>query len=243
MLLILCEMNESSPLTDTFEEFWQSTHCQAVIFDMDGTLVDNMGFHRQTWLEWAKREGLNKSEDDILRNVNGTIGEIVQRLFPHIQNPDEIFALGERKEALYRKIYKPHLKMLPGLAHWLDWLKDQEIPSVLATAGDRKNLAFTLDGLNIRSYFQATVTGEDVRHGKPHPEVFLLAAQALNIAPEKCLVFEDSPAGAEAARRAEMPCIVINADAPRDRFGDTGHVLGFIKDFTALPFTVHESAP
>ena len=227
-------MNALSPLANTFEAFWQNTGCLAVIFDMDGTLVDNMDFHRRTWLEWAKREGLNKSENEILQNVNGTIGEIVQRLFPHLQNESEIFALGERKEALYRELYRPHLKMLPGLASWLDWLREQNIPLALATAGDRKNLAFTVDGLGIRDYFEAAITGEDVRQGKPHPEVFLLAAQTLNMAPEKCLVFEDSPAGTEAARRAAMPCIVVNADAPREKFGDTSHVLRFAEDYENL---------
>lgn len=229
--------------TQALNRFWQSTACTAVIFDMDGTLVDNMGFHRRTWLEWAKREGLNKSENDILQNVNGTIKEIVRRLFPHLQNEDELFALGERKEALYREIYKPHLQMLPGLYSYLEWLRDQKIPLAVATAGDRKNLAFTLDGLGIRDYFRATITGEDVSHGKPHPEVFLLAAQALNIDPQECLVFEDSAAGTEAARRAAMPCVLVNPDVPLDHFGDTSHVISFIEDYTALPLAAHESAP
>ncbi len=224
-------MNQLEETTETFERFWQSTNCEAVIFDMDGTLVDNMDFHRQTWLEWARREGLNKSEDEILANTHGIILEIVQRLFPHVQNEAELRALGERKEALYREIYKPHLKLLPGLAAWLNWLRDKDIPLAVATAGDRTNLAFTLDGLSIRDYFRATITSENVTHGKPHPEVFLLAAQALNSAPEKCLIFEDSPVGAEAARRAGMKCIVVNADAPREKFDDTSHVLRFVEDY------------
>ena len=227
-------MHQLQESTDTFERFWQSTGCEAIIFDMDGTLVDNMAFHRQTWLEWARREGLNKNEDEILANTHGIILEIVQRLFPHIDDETELRALGERKEALYREIYKPHLKLLPGLSAWLGWLRENEIALAVATAGDRTNLAFTLDGLFIRDYFAATITSEDVRHGKPHPEVFLLAAQSLNIAPEKCLIFEDSPVGAEAARRAGMKCIVVNADAPRETFGDTSHVLRFIEDYNGF---------
>lgn len=227
-------MNILVESTDKFARFWQSAACEVVIFDMDGTLVDNMDFHRQTWLEWARREGLNQSEAEILRNVNGTIGEIVRKLFPDVQDEAEIFALGERKEALYREFYAPHLQLLPGLAAFLAWLQTHKVPMAVATAGDLKNLAFVLDGLNIRDYFAASVTGEDVQHGKPHPEVFLLAAEALNIAPEKCLVFEDSPAGTEAARRAAMPCIVVNADKPRTEFDDTGHVLRFIGDYEAL---------
>jgi beta-phosphoglucomutase len=73
-----------------------------------------------------------------------------------------------------------------------------------------------------------------VTHGKPHPEVFLLAAEELDLAPDKCLVFEDSPAGAEAARRAGMPCVVVNPDAPRDKFVDKSHVLCFVEDYRGL---------
>lgn len=206
---------------------------EALIFDMDGTLVDNMPFHRQTWLQWAPREGINLSEEQLLAQTHGTIGEIVARFFP-AKSPEERYAIGERKEALYRELYAPHLRLLPGLDDLLEWSLARQMPVALATAGDYNNINFTLDGLNIRRYFRALVGSEDVTHGKPHPEVFLMAAQKLGVAPEKCLVFEDSPAGVEAARRAGMKCVALNLMNPRDEFGNTAHVVAWARDYREL---------
>ncbi|HEX8550888.1 MAG TPA: HAD family phosphatase [Abditibacteriaceae bacterium] len=218
----------------TFQTLLETTRAEALLFDMDGTLVDNMGYHRQTWIEWSKREGLPGTEAEILAQTHGTIGEIVRRFFPHITDDAELFAIGERKEALYREIYAPHLRLIPGLSAVLEAAKERGFPIALATAGDRTNVAFTIDGLDVRRYFDAIVSGEDVQHGKPNPEVFLIAAQRLGITPEKCLVFEDSPEGAEAARLAGMPCVVINPMKPRDQFGDVAHVLNFAPDYRWL---------
>lgn len=200
---------------------------------MDGTLVDNMDFHRQTWIQWAPREGLNMSADEIWAQTHGTIGEIVARFFPD-KSPEEQFQIGERKEALYREIYKPHLALLPGLDAFLEWTKQHDMPCAVATAGNNNNINFTIDGLGIRSYFRAYVSGDDVTHGKPHPEVFLLAAQELGIDPEKCLVFEDSKVGVEAARRAGMKCVALNLMNAREDFGDTSHVIKWVEDYRDL---------
>lgn len=205
----------------------------ALIFDMDGTLVDNMGFHRQAWLEWAPREGLELSPGELLAQTHGTIEEIVARLFPD-KSEEEQRQLGERKEALYRELYGPHLELLPGLDELLLWTKENRLPVALATAGNTRNIDFTIDGLGIRSFFSAFVGGDDVTHGKPHPEVFLIAAQRLGVAPEECLVFEDSPAGVEAARRAGMRCIALNLMNPRSEFGDTSHVVRWANDYRDL---------
>jgi beta-phosphoglucomutase family hydrolase len=209
------------------------TDFEALIFDMDGTLVDNMPFHHKTWLEWAVREDIRLSESELMAQTHGTIGEITRRFFPN-ESEAEIFARGQRKEALYRELYAPHLKLLSGLQEFLVWSRENNLRIALATAGDYKNIAFTIDGLQIREFFEALVGSEDVTHGKPHPEVFLLAAQKLNLAPHKCVVFEDSPAGVEAARRAGMKCVVVNQMTPREEFGDTSHVLMWMDDYLPL---------
>ncbi len=205
----------------------------ALIFDMDGTLVDNMSFHAQAWPIWARREGLYLSDEEVLSRTHGTISDIVARFFPE-KTSGERFEIGERKEALYRELYAPHLRLLPGCADLLDFARAAKMPVALATAGDATNIAFTVDGLQIRAYFDVFVGGEDVSVGKPDPEVFLIAAQKLGVSPEKCLVFEDSPAGVEAARRAGMKCIVVNPMTPREDFGEISHVMRWARDYREI---------
>lgn len=206
---------------------------QALIFDMDGTVTDNIPYHEQSWIAWAKREGLALSDAELLALTYGTISEITRRLFPDATSAEQ-FELGERKEALYREIYKPHLAPLPGLEEFLVWARRQQLPLAIATAGDAKNIDFTIDGLKIRSYFDAFIGSEDVTLGKPHPDVYLIAAEKLRVNPALCVAFEDSVAGTEAARQAGMKCIVVNQMAPRQEFGDCSHVLAWIDDYRAF---------
>ena len=100
--------------------------------------------------------------------------------------------------------------------------------------GDSVNIAFTLDPLHLRPFFSAVVGGEDVTQGKPDPEIFLIAARRLGVAPAECLVLEDSPQGAEAARRAGMSCVVVNPMAPRANFAPADHILHFAQDYHEL---------
>lgn len=206
---------------------------RALLFDMDGTLIDNMDFHRRAFLQWAREENLTGSDDDIMAQTHGTIREIVARLFPAAdENARRDLAL--RKEAIYRELYRPHLRLLPGLEKLLREAAARNIPLALATAGDWPNIEFTLDGCDVRALFPVVVSGEDVTRGKPDPEVFTKTAAQLGLAPRDCLVLEDSPAGVEAARRGGMKCVVINAMAPREAFGDTDHVLCFAGDYHDL---------
>ncbi len=206
---------------------------KALLFDMDGTVTDNIPYHIRSWGIWAKREGLSHSEEELLALTHGTISEIMRRLFPEA-TAEEQFLQGERKEAIYRELYQPHLSSLPGLEEFLSWARQQSLPLAIATAGDATNIAYTVDGLKIRSYFDVLVGSEDVTHGKPHPEVYLVAAERLGVEPESCVAFEDSIAGVEAVRRAGMKCIVVNPMAPREEYGDCPHVLNWIADYREL---------
>lgn len=215
---------------------------RAIIFDMDGTLVDNMRFHHRAWLEWAQSEGVQRGSDaQFIAQTHGTVRDIMLRLYP--EKPEsERRAMGERKEAYYREMYRPHLRLIPGLDEFLRAAQERSVPMAVATAGEQSNIDFTLDGTGSRPYFAAVIGSADVEHGKPHPEVFLKAAQKLGVAPRECLVFEDSTVGAEAARRAGMPCIVVNAIDPREAFervcGDLSHILHFARDYNDLRFEV-----
>lgn len=208
----------------------------ALIFDMDGTLVDNMSFHRRAWIEWARGEGVTGTDDEIFGQTHGTLPEIMRRFFPAEIEADAALLIkrGERKEILYREMYRPHLRVLAGLGQLLAAAARRGIPIALATAADHPNILFTLEGLGLLNLFTVRIGAEQVSQGKPHPEVFLLAASALQIEPAACLVFEDSPSGVEAARRAGMRCVVINPTAPVEDYGCTDHVVARGRDYLEL---------
>ncbi|MCA8829898.1 HAD family hydrolase [Hymenobacter pini] len=180
---------------------------QALIFDMDGTLVHNMHFHRRAWVSFLGRYGFELTEEEFERSNHGTALEIIRRFFGAELPAAEVQRLAQEKEAHYRELYSPHLRALPGTREFLEEARTQGLRLALATAGDAPNIDFVLDGLQLRACFDVIVGAEQVRHGKPDPEVFLLAAAQLGVVPEACLVFEDSLTGIEAARRAGMATV------------------------------------
>jgi len=138
--------------------------------------------------------------------------------------------LSVRKEKMYQEIFLPHLKLIDGLPEFLEHAYKEHIPMAIATAAIPFNIDFVLDNLNISHYFKAIISAHDVKESKPHPEVFLKAAQALNTAPEDCIVFEDAPKGVEAAQNAGMKAVVITTLHTADEFKQYGNVVMFIKD-------------
>jgi beta-phosphoglucomutase len=189
---------------------------RAAVFDMDGTLIDNMHVHREAWRIFLERKGLPFDEDQYHRNNTGTITEIIPRFFPQASDPAEAYRLGMEKEAVYREIYRGRIVPLPGLVGFLDALRTAGIHIALATAADKGNIDFTLDELGIRDRFDALVGSEDVQRGKPHPDVYLRAADRLGLSPEHCLAFEDSHSGIRAALDAGMRVVGLATTHSRE---------------------------
>lgn len=182
---------------------------RAFIFDMDGTLVDNMYFHTEAWGELLSENGIEMNAHDFLVKTAGkTNREIMPDVFGDISD-ERIAELGNRKENLYRELFLPHRKSVAGVVEFLEVSKNLGIKMAVATAAPVGNVEFILDGLDLRKYFQAVVTAADVKEGKPNPEIFLKSAENLNVVTENCLVFEDALNGFEAAHRAEMKSIGI----------------------------------
>jgi HAD superfamily hydrolase (TIGR01509 family) len=170
-----------------------------------------MPFHTRSWQLLLAERGVQMSAQEIERRNHGILPEVVRKMLGEQLSDSEAAALGEQKEALFRQIYRPQLQLLPGCRAFLEAARQLSIPMALATMANRVNVAFTLDGLGIRDYFETLVGEEDVQQGKPSAEVFLKAAQGLQRSPEDCLVFEDSRSGVQAAQRAGMRVVLVNA--------------------------------
>lgn len=182
---------------------------RAFIFDMDGTLVDNMRFHGEAWQRMLLENGIEENMHEFLVKTAGkTNREIIPNFFPDATE-ERLYELGQRKETLYRELFLPERKAVDGATRFLQKARDLGIKMAVATAAPVPNMEFVLDGLDLRQYFSAIVTAADVSKGKPHPEVFLKSAEQLGVAPPNCLVFEDALNGFEAAHRAGMKSIGI----------------------------------
>ena len=193
---------------------------KGVVFDMDGTLVDNMDFHHQAWLDFLAGYDIHFTEAEFQEKNVGIITEIVPKFFTRTLSREEIITLGKEKEAVYRNLYRNHIKALPGLETFLQALQKAEISIALATAADQGNIDFTLEALGIRKYFTAITGSEEVSHGKPHPDVYLKSASKLYLPPGQCVAFEDTPSGISSARAAGMEVIGLATTHTREELLD-----------------------
>ena len=208
---------------------------RALIFDMDGTIVDNMAFHTQSWIAFFERRGRAIDADEFFRTTAGRQGqEIIRSYLGADLADDEIATLNHEKESVYRELYAPHLKSVAGFEDLIADARSQGIALAVGTAAPPANVEFTLDGLDLRRRFETVVGAADVARGKPHPDVFLEAARRCGAAPADCIVFEDAPLGVEAARRAGMRVVVITTTLPADAFAEFDNVIAIVDDFSSL---------
>ncbi len=181
----------------------------AFIFDMDGTLVDNMHVHTDAWKILLEENGVEMDTQKFLVATAGrTNREIIPEAFGDITE-QRINELAERKESLYREKFLPDRKPLAGAVEFLTEARELSVKMAVATAASNANMEFILDGLDMRQFFQAVTTAADVKFGKPDPEMFIKSAEKLGIEPQHCIVFEDAIGGFQAAHRAGMKSIGI----------------------------------
>ena len=212
-----------------------TTPKRALIFDMDGTIVDNMAFHTKSWVTFFERRGRDIDADEFFRTTAGRQGkEIIRSHMGEHLADDEVATLNHEKEAVYRELYAPHLAAVAGFEDLVADARSQNIALAVGTAAPPANVEFTLDGLDLRRHFDTVVGALDVARGKPHPDVFLEAARRCGAAPEHCIVFEDAPLGVEAARRAGMRTVVLTTTLPREAFAEFDNVIAIVSDFSEL---------
>jgi len=170
---------------------------KAALFDLDGTLVDNMKFHFAAWKQIATRLGVQLDDMRVQREFAGKRNEEILPLLGVALA--DIPRLAAEKEALYRELYRPHVTFVRGAQAYIAQLRARHIKTAIASAAPMDNRNMVLDALGARPLFDAVAGGEEVRHGKPAPDLFELAATRLGVPPSECLVFEDAVLGVRGA--------------------------------------------
>ncbi|MCC7191778.1 MAG: HAD-IA family hydrolase [Phycisphaeraceae bacterium] len=182
----------------------------AVIFDMDGVLIDSYEAHFQSWIDLARETGKKFNREDFTWAFGRTSRETVVKYWGSDLSPERVAQLDDRKEELYRVIIADKLPVMPGVMALMDDLHRNGFMMAVGSSGPPENVYVTVDQLG-RSRFDAIVTGKDVKKGKPNPEVFLTAAKKLGLEPNHCAVIEDAPAGIAAAKAAGMVAIGLTS--------------------------------
>ncbi len=198
----------------------------ALIFDLDGVIVDSMPVHELAWRRYL--ESLGFDGGDIPSRMHGRRNdEIVRDFLGEALDHDTVLAHGAAKERVFRDMLREQLleNLVPGIAEWLDHLEGA--PIALATNAERANIDFTLDGAGLRRYFDVIVDGSEVSRPKPAPDVYVRAAELLTISPANCIVFEDSPVGVAAAVAAGMRVVGVRTH-PSPLDGILFSVLNFL---------------
>lgn len=185
----------------------------AVLFDLDGVIVDSREHHLAAWEAFAREHAPQAPDGYFLRSFGLRNDVIIGGLFPSIA-PQELARLAARKEELFRARARGDLVLLPGVADLLDWLDAASVPKAIVTSTPRANLDLVLDTLEIPTRFDALIAEEDAAKGKPDPEGFLAAAARVAVAPARCVVIEDAPAGLQAAKAAGMRAIGVTTSRP-----------------------------
>lgn len=197
-------------------------HRGAVLWDLDGTLIDSAPYHYQAWQETLRDEGVLISREQFADTFGQRNDLVLRTIFGPQLTAERAARIAVNKEQCYRALVREHgVTFLPGAKEWLTKLRAEGHPQALTTSAPRENVAVVLRALDAETCFDAVVAAEDVTHGKPDPEVFLVGAQRLSAPARCCVVVEDAPAGVEGAHRAGMRVIGIG---PTDLLAGADHV-------------------
>lgn len=191
-----------------------SNQTKAVIWDLDGTLINSVDQHWDAWREVMAEENITLTFEDFVADFGKRNDEILRGRIDPRMTDEEAARIALSKEEKYRQFIRAEgrakgLALLPGAEHWLRQLKTDGWRQALGTSAPQGNIDAVFDVLKIEKFFDAVMSSEQVKAGKPEPDVFLAAAAKMNIAPEDCIVVEDAPAGIEAARRAGMRSVGV----------------------------------
>lgn len=209
---------------------------KAFLFDLNGTIIDDMEFHERAWYNILVNElGATLSREEVKKQMYGKNEELLVRVFGEGYFTDEQMAeISFQKELVYQKEFTPHLKLIKGLDVFLEKAYQLKMPMAIGSAAIMFNINYVLDGLQLHKYFTTIVSANDVAMSKPDPETFIQCAKGLSVQCNHCVVFEDSPKGVEAALKAGMKAIVIKTYHSEEEFEHLPNVIMFVNDYTDL---------
>lgn len=206
----------------------------AVIFDWDGVVVDSSAHHERSWEILATKRNLPLPAGHFQRGF-GKKNNIIIPDLGWASDSAKVEELAREKEEIYRALVRQHgIEPLLGVRALLEALQNAGIPTAIGSSTERANLDLLLDLMNLRPFFRAIVSGDDVKNGKPDPGIFLLAAQKLGVAPADCLVIEDAHVGIEAAHRAAMRVLAVATTHPLDELTDADVAVSSLVDVTPM---------
>jgi beta-phosphoglucomutase len=218
---------------------------KALLFDLDGTLIDSMPHHQSAWNAWYARRGITLAAGEFFATTAGRTNlEIMADLFPAL-SPDDHAEMADEKEAIYREFAVRSLALIDGAKGFVEQARAAGLRMAVCTASTLPNMALAFELHGIDAWVDTVVSPADVMsgrgigagaplRGKPHPDIFLEAAQRLGLAPRECVVFEDAPLGIEAARRAGMQAVALTTTLGADAFAAYDNVIAIAPDFTTL---------
>jgi beta-phosphoglucomutase family hydrolase len=208
---------------------------KAVLWDLDGVLVDTAPFHFQAWQELFRSVGKGFADGDFRRTFGLRNDAILRDILGELA-PAEEARLARRKEELYRAKAEGRVKAMPGAIGLLRRLKQEGRKTAIVSSAPRENVRVLLHSLELEEMFEAVVAEEDAPRGKPDPQGFLLAAEKLGVAAAECVVIEDAPGGVEAAKRAGMRCIGVTTSRPREALTSADLVVDSLEEAAVYSF-------
>ena len=205
----------------------------AIIFDMDGVVVNNTKYHTLAWQEFLKKYGRTITLSDVKKKMLGRMNaEIFRSMFRNAFTKKEMTGLAHEKEAVYRKLYARTIHPLPGLPAFIRMLVKKRIKIALATAAPPENVRWVLRKTRLAKYFSVIIDDTGVKRGKPHPDIFLKCARRLHVSPSRCVVFEDGILGILAAKRAGMKVVGVATTHKLEELRHTDLAIRDFKRFT-----------
>jgi beta-phosphoglucomutase family hydrolase len=205
---------------------------KAVIWDMDGVIADSGPYHLSAWQEIFGKRGVKFTAQDFQHSFGMRNDSIIRKTLGKELSRAEIDAIAREKETTFRRLAGRRIKPLPGALELMRSLKDNGFSMAIASSTPVENMELVTGTLGIADCFQALVNGGDVTEGKPHPQVFLLAAQRLGLKPENCAVIEDAVAGVKAAKRAGMACLAVTNTHPVQKLAEADLIVDTLEKVT-----------